>query len=118
MDNNKLIIEQCPNFYKIVNFDYFEDDNFTACLIKIYRQYIFSVSILNAEELKKAKELDHVLSKYIDDYIFRKTMKYELSRVTFESREDLLSKLINSILGIFDKYEEGKTRNIYIARWI
>ena len=59
-----------------------------------------------------------VLAKYIDDYIFRKTMKYELSRISITDKTDLLQKLINSILGIFDKYEEGKTRNIYIARWI
>lgn len=118
MDNGKLIINHCPNFYKIVNFDYFEDDNFTACLIKIYREYIFSVNPLDTENLNKAIQLDNVLAKYIDDYIFRKTMKYELARVKIVDRENLLQKLINSILGIFDKYEEGKTRNIYIARWI
>ena len=118
VDNNKLIIEQCPNFYKIINFDYFEDDNFTACLIKVYREYIFSVNPLDNEALKKVKELDMVLAKYIDDYVFRKNMKYELSHIKIVDRENLLQKLVNSILGIFDKYEEGKTRNIYIARWI
>lgn len=118
MDNSKQIINNCPNFYKIVNFDYFEDDNFTACLIKIYRQYIFSINPLDLESIKKVKQLDLVLSKYIDDYIFRKTMKYELSQIKIYNKTDLLQKLINSILGIFDKYEEGKTRNIYIARWI
>ena len=120
MDKNKIIIEHCPNFYKIVNFDYFEDDNFTASLIKLYRDYIFSVNVLNEEELKKVKSLDIVLAKYIDDYIFRKNMKYELMRIKFtgNNKDDLLQKIINSILGIFDKYEEGKTRNIFIARWI
>ena len=118
MDNSKQIINHCPNFYKIVNFDYFEDDNFTSCLIKIYREYIFSVNPLDDESIKKVKQIDMVLAKYIDDYIFRKTMKYELSQIKITDKSDLLQKLINSILGIFDKYEEGKTRNIYIARWI
>ncbi|MBR1416831.1 MAG: hypothetical protein IJ572_03340 [Bacilli bacterium] len=118
MDKNKLIIEHCPNFYKIVNFDFFEDDNFTACLIKIYREYIFSVNILDNNELNRVVQIDKILAKYIDDYVFRKTMKYELSQIKFENRENILQKLVNSILGIFDKYEEGKTRNIYIARWI
>ena len=118
MDNSKLIIEHCPNFYKIVNFDYFEDDNFTACLIKVYREFIFSVNPLDTDDLKKVESIDKVLAKYIDDYVFRKTMKFELSQVKFENKEDLLQRLINSILGIFDKYEEGRTRNIYIARWI
>lgn len=118
MNASRQIIDHCPNFYKIVNFDYFEDDNFTACLIKIYREYIFSVNLLDTESIKKVEQLDIVLAKYIDDYIFRKTMKYELSRVKIVDKENLLQKLINSIIGIFDKYEEGKTRNIYIARWI
>ena len=118
MDNSKQIINHCPNFYKIVNFDYFEDDNFTACLIKIYREFIFSVNPLDTESIKKVEQIDMVLAKYIDDYIFRKTMKYELSQIKITDKSDLLQKLINSILGIFDKYEEGKTRNIYIARWI
>ena len=118
MNASKQIIDHCPNFYKIVNFDYFEDDNFTACLIKIYREYIFSVNLLDSESINKVEQLDIVLAKYIDDYIFRKTMKYELSRIKIEDKENLLQKLINSIIGIFDKYEEGKTRNIYIARWI
>ena len=118
MDNSKEILNHCPNFYKIVNFDFYEDDNFTASLIKIYREYIFSVNLLDIEKIKKVEQIDLVLAKYIDDYIFRKTMKYELSKIKIEDKTDLLQKLINSILGIFDKYEEGKTRNIYIARWI
>ena len=118
MDYSKQILDHCPNFYKIVNFDYFEDDNFTASLIKIYREYIFSVNPLDSENVKKVEQIDMILAKYIDDYIFRKTMKYELSQVRITDKNDLIQKLINSILGIFDKYEEGKTRNIYIARWI
>ena len=46
MDKNKAIIDNCPNFYKIINFDYFADDIFTDKLIKIYRMYIFSVNPL------------------------------------------------------------------------
>lgn len=118
MNNNKLIIEHCPNFYKIVNFDYFEDDKFTDSLIKIYRTFIFSVNPLNNEELLKVEEIDRVLTKYVDDYNFRKTMKFELVKVKFITKEHLLQNLVNSIIGIFEKYEEGQTRNIYIARWI
>ena len=117
-NNNKLIVEHCPNFYKIVNFDYFEDDVFTDKLIKIYKMFIFSVNPLNEDDLKKVTDIDNVLAKYIDDYSFRKTMKYELLQVKFKNRDNLIQNLVNSILGIFEKYEEGQTRNIYIARWI
>ena len=110
MNKNKQIIENCPNFYKIINFDYFEEDYFTANLIKIYRYFVFSIT--------KVKEIDKILAKYIDDYIFRKEMKYELLKVKITKDENLLQNLINSIIGIFEQFEEGKTRKIYISRWI
>ena len=118
MDSNKYILDRCPNFYKIVNFDYFEDDKFTDILIKVYRKYIFSINPLNEIELNKCIELDRILAKYIDDYNFRKAMNYELTKVKFQSKENMIQNLINSIIGIFEKYEEGRTRNIYVARWI
>ena len=45
-------------------------------------------------------------------------MKYELIQVKFTSKENMLINLVNSIIGIFEKYEEGSTRKIYIAKWI
>src|SRR5574344_79329 len=101
MDKNKIVIDNCPNFYKIINFDCFADDMFTDKLIKIYRMYIFSINPLNDEDLTKIKSLDEILAKYIDDYTFRKTMKYELLQVKFNNRANLLQNLVNSIIGIF-----------------
>lgn len=118
MNKNKVIIENCPNFYKIINFDYFEEDYFTANLINIYHKYVFSIDINLEKDLAKIKELDRILSRYIDDYIFRKEMKYELLKVKFKKDENLLINLINSIIGVFEQFEEGKTRKIYISRWI
>jgi hypothetical protein len=118
MNKDKLILDYCPNFYKIINFDYFEDDVFTEHLIKIYRTYIFSVKQFDDEELTKVKAIDNVLAKYVDDYHFRMAMQKELCNLRFKTKENLLQNLVNSIIGIFEKYEEGQTRNIYIARWI
>ena len=55
MNKNKQIIENCPNFYKIINFDYFEEDYFTANLIKIYRDFVFSIDPSSEEEITKVK---------------------------------------------------------------
>ena len=38
MNKNKQILKYCPNFYKIINFDFFEDDHFTEKLIAIYEE--------------------------------------------------------------------------------
>lgn len=118
MNRNKLILEYCPNFYRIINFDYFEEDIFTENLINIYHKFIFSIEPTNIEELNKINEIDRALAKYIDDYSFRKQMKYELLQVKLNKDNNLLRNLINSIIGVFEQFEEGKTRKIYISRWI
>lgn len=119
MNRNKIIIENCPNFYKIINFDYFEGDYFTINLINVYRKYIFQVDEINEENLAKIRKVDMILARYIDDYVFRKEMKYELLQVDIKQKSsNLLENLINSLIGVFEKFEEGQTRSIYIACWI
>ena len=40
MKKNKLILTHCPNFYKIINFEFSEDDKITAKLIELYKEFI------------------------------------------------------------------------------
>ena len=119
MEKNKLIIKHCPNFYKIINFDYFENDKITERLISIYEKFIFSADIHNEVYMKKVSEVDKVLGKYVDDYAFRKEMKFELKRIRIKKdHPNRLEMLVSNILRIKDLYEEGFTRKIYISRWI
>ncbi len=119
MNKNKIILNNCPNFYRIKNFEYFEEDVVTDKLIKIYESYIFKVDIANEEELKLAKQIDYVLGKYIDDYLFRRKMQTEIFNVRIKKAcSNILKVIVESIIAIFDRYEEETYRNIYISRWI
>jgi len=118
MQNNKKVIEHCPNFYKIINFEYYEDDFITSKLIFVYQDYIFSIDVNDDESLSKASKIDKALSKYIDDYYFRKQMKKELTNLRIKKNENVFEIIVNSIISIFNKYEEGETRQIYVSRWI
>ncbi len=117
MNNNNEVLKYCPNYYNIVNFDFQEDDLVSDKLIKIYKSYIFSIDILNQEEVAKLQELDRVLSNYIHDYLFRSTLQKEIVTVKVK-RENILQNLVDSILKIFNNYEEYTTRKIYVSRWI
>ena len=109
----------CPNFYRVVDFDYFEDDIITEKLIKVYKSYIFHIDINNKEEIRIVKQIDYVLGKYIDDYLFRHAMQSEFVHMKVKkSCVDILRSIIEGILKIFIKYEEETTKKIYIARWI
>ena len=119
MTKNKQILKYCPNFHKIINFDYFENDVVTERLITVYENFIFNADVSNEEELLKVTEIDTVLAKYIDDYNFRKEMKYELLQIKIRRDQDnILDAIVKSIIRIYENFIEGNTRAIYIAKWI
>lgn len=119
MDRNKQILEFCPNFYKILEFTPYEDDKISGKLIKLYQKYIFEIDVNNEEDVESVKQLDHVISKYIDDYLFRKELQKQIVNIKIrKDAKDILKEIIKSILKIFDNYEEYTTRVIYISRWI
>ena len=119
MKNNKEVLKYCPNFYRIVNFDYSCDDYISEKLISIYEDYIFKIDLANLEEIELAGKIDRVLSKYIEDYAFRKELRKELVEVRIKkSCTDILKAIVESVINIFTRYEEYTTRHIYISRWI
>lgn len=119
MKKNKLILNYCPNFYKIINFDLSDDDNITFKLLEIYKSYIFNIDIDNKEDVETAQKLDCVIEKYLDDYFFRKDMKNRLLNIKVRANSsNFIKSIVDGIIEAFDSYEMGYTRNIYFARWI
>lgn len=109
----------CPNFYKIVEFTPYEDDLISNKLIKLYQQYIFRIDINSKEDIEQVKELDKVLGKYIDDYLFRKEMQKQIVQIKInKGTKDILKEVISRIIKIFYNYEEYTTRVIYVSKWI
>jgi len=118
MQKNKLILKNCPNFYKIKNYEFDENDYITLKIIGVYEDYIFNIYEKNKEELEKVKELDNILGKYIDDYTFRKEIQNGLMNLKIKRGSNIIDIIIDSILSLYYNYEDGYTRNIYFARWI
>lgn len=118
MKKNKEILKYCPNFYKIINYEFDVEDYISLKLISVYQDYIFKVDISNQEELKKVIEIDKILSKYVEDYTFRKEVKNGVLKIKVKRGNDIIETLINNLISLFESYEDGYTRNIYFARWI
>lgn len=119
MSNNKQILRYCPNFYKIINFNTLVEDELTNKIIKIYQEYIFKINIYNEEEVNEVMELDEAIGHYINDYLFRKQLKKEIVELKVKNDcRDILRYFIQAIIRIFNTYQEGTTRIIYISRWI
>ena len=118
MKKNKHILKHCPHFYKIINFEYFEEDELSKKLLDVYEEYVFQVELENKNAVMKLEQLDIILNKYIDDDFFRKEVKAEMRRIKIKKGEDILNAIVNWIIHVFDNYEVGYTRNIYFSRWI
>lgn len=118
MRNNKKVLKYCPNFHKIVNFEYSEDDYISARLISVYQEYIFSIDLSDQEQINIIEILDKTITKYIDDYFFRKEMKNSLKELKIKKDENIMQSIVNYIIKTYSRYEEDFTRNIYISRWI
>ena len=118
MKKNKMILKHCPNFYKINNFEFEEEDYISLKLVNIYCDYIFNIDENNENDIKKIEDLDNVLSKYIDDYVFRKEIKKGLLTIKVKRGTNIIETIVDALLSLFEKYEEGYTRNIYFARWV
>jgi len=115
MKKNKQILKYCPNFYKIINFEYLEDDFITYKLISVYEDYIFNS---HADDLENLTKLDYAVNKYIEDYFFRKEMRRGLTEIRVKKGDNIIEIIVNSIIRLSENYDMGFTRNIYFARWI
>lgn len=111
------ILKYCPNYFKIVNFDFGDNDLISEKLITIYKNFIFSINLNDKENIEKVQELDHVLANYINDYLFRSTLQKEIIEVKVK-RDNIIKNLVDAIIKIFSNYEEYTTRKIYISKWI
>lgn len=118
MKKNKVVIEHCPNFYKIKNYEFDSDDYISMKLISVYEDYIFDVDINDINNLRKIEELDKILGKYVEDYSFRKEIKKDVLTIKIKRDSNIIESIVNSLIRLFENYEDGYTRNIYFARWI
>ena len=87
MKNNKLVLSYCKNFEKINNTDFLEGDNLSLQLVKIYKDYIFSIDVSNEQELQNAIEVDNVKNVILfnkEDY-----KKYIEDKTAFSKIENL-----------------------------
>lgn len=118
MNKNKQVLKHCPNFYKIINYEYYEDDKLSEKIVNVYCDYIFNSDLSKKNTINKIEQLDIIVNKYIDDYFFRKELCAEMKRIRIRKDENILDSIVNWIIKVFDNYEMGYTRNIYFSRWI
>lgn len=123
MDNNylsnKVILKYCPDYYRIINEEFSEDDKMSDKVIEIYQSFIFSIDINDKNELKLISILNRAICRYFDDREFKKMLVLFLNNLRLpKSTRDVLRCIVEEIIKQYNKYMEGFTRNLYIPKWI
>lgn len=112
MSSNE-VLKNCPNYNKIINFNYTKEDYITSKLINIYKEYV-----LSNDDNDATHEIDRVLNIYIENFEFRKELQEKIVKIKVRKDNNILKNIVLSIIKIFSDYEEYTTRKLYIARWI
>lgn len=104
------IINNSPNYDKIVNFLYQENDEISKVLIENFQEHLFGNN-------KNKKKLDIVFDAYTNkDEFYRYIQNYFK-----EFSDDLYSpcvKLMNNMCRLYDRFEEERLSKIDNVRWI
>ena len=117
--DNKIILKYCPNYYRIINEEFFELDLISDKIIQVLQAFIFSINVKNKNDLKKVTALDKALVRYFDDREFKSYLSNHLVALKVSKKEtDIMRYIANSIIACHEKYLEGFTRNLYIPKWI
>ena len=117
--DNKIILKYCPNYFRIINEEFFELDYISDKVIQVLQSFIFGINIKNKNDLKKVTALDKALVRYFDDREFKTYLSNMLVSLKVSRKEtDIMRFIADSIIKAHEKYLEGFTRNLYISKWI
>lgn len=117
--NVKKILETCPHYDEIINYEFDYNDEITIDLIDWYKDLIFSCDGNDENETKIIKMIDNSMYKYVNDYKYRKGLSKIISPRDIDLNSNKsIKKLIKKILDYTNKYENIEILNVVSSRWI
>lgn len=117
--NVKKILETCPHYDEIINFEFDYEDEITIDLIDWYKDLIFSCDGNDENEIKIINMIDNSMYMYVSDYKYRKGLSKIISTKEIDlNNERSIKKLIKKILDYTSKYKVSEILNVTSSRWI
>lgn len=108
MANIDTIINNSPNYDKIVNFLYQETDEISKILVENYQEHLFGNN-------KNKKKLDMIF----DIYTNKDEFYHYIQNYFSEFKDELYSSKLMSIMSkLYDSFEKERLSKIDNARWL
>ena len=115
----RKILENCPHFDMIVNYQYPYGDVLSKKLIDWYRELIFSANGNNENQLMLIKSLDRSLYLYVKDNKYKRGLRKIVSveELTFEDK-NIIKEVIKKLIEFTSSYEKKEVREVSVAKWL
>ena len=115
----KKILENCPHFDMIVNYEYPYGDILSKKLIDWYRELIFSANGNNENQLMLIKALDKSLYLYVRDNKYKRELRKIVTaeELTFEDK-NIIKEVIKKLIEFTNNYEKKEVREVNISKWL
>jgi len=115
----KKILDNCPNYDKIINFEYKEGDVLSYKLVEWYKELIFSANASDENQLRIISEIDKSLYLYVNDRKYAKGLKKIISaeEVSLED-QGLIRTVIKKIIYFTNCYEKKEILNVRNTKWL
>lgn len=115
----KKILENCPHYDMIVNYEYPYGDVLSKKLIDWYRELIFSANGNDENQLLLIKALDKSLYLYVKDNKYKRDIRkiIDISELGF-SDKSIIKETIKKLIEFTNNYEKKEIRELSISRWL
>lgn len=115
----KKVLENCPNFNMIVNYEYPYGDVLSKTLIDWYRELIFSANGNNENQLMLIRALDRSLYLYVRDNRYKRGLRKIITteELTFDNKE-LIKDVIKRLIEFTSSYEKKEIREVSVSKWL
>jgi len=119
MEHVVKILENCPHFDMIVNYEYPYGDTLSKKLIDWYREIVFSANGNNENQLILIKALDKSLYLYVKDNKYKKGLRKIVSdeELTFEDK-NIIKEVIKKLIEFTNNYENKEVREVKNSKWL
>ena len=115
----KKVLENCPNFNMIVNYEYPYGDMLSKKLIDWYRELVFSANGNNENQLMLIRALDKSLYLYVRDNRYKRGLRkiITVDELTLDNK-DIIKDVIKKLIEFTSNYEKKEVREVSVSKWL
>lgn len=119
IEHVRMVLQNCPHFDKIVNYEYPYGDTLSKKLIDWYRELIFSANGNDEKQLLLINALDRSLYLYVRDNKYKRGLRKVITdkELTFEDK-NLIKDVIRKLIEFTTSYEKKEVLEFRGTRWL